>query len=317
MRARNSPGTLSIFNPKKSFSCVLAIITAMPFVKPTTTGRGMNFTAVPKPVTPRISRRTPAIKVDMNNPSTPYFAMMPKTTTTNAPVGPPIWVFDPPRAEITKPATIAQYRPASGGTPEAMAKAIANGSATRPTVMPERRSARNKRFVYDLRHSTDLGSQLFIGFFLLLVRDSGELSFPVNRSEGMTSSFQFLFAASVQAPSGLREEQTGAPILLLALCCACPTRAVQVLPPFDARNLVRLGVETHQELTNDLCAALRKRRGTGLRTRVVTISNDENSRHMVFTQPRHRATQVVPASCGEVKTVRSEQQRLFEKSGLL
>jgi hypothetical protein len=34
-----------------------------------------------------------------------------KTTTTNAPVGPPIWVEDPPRAEIAKPATIAQYRP--------------------------------------------------------------------------------------------------------------------------------------------------------------------------------------------------------------
>ena len=117
---------------------------------------------------------------------------------------------------------------------------------------------------------------------MLLIRDSGELSFPVNRSEGMTSFFQFLFAASVQAPSGPREEQTGAPILLLALCCACPTRAVQVLPPFHARNLVRLGVETHQELTNDFCAALRKRRGTDLRTRVVTISDDENSRHMVF-----------------------------------
>ena len=34
-----------------------------------------------------------------------------KTTTTNAPVGPPICVEDPPRAEIAKPATIAQYRP--------------------------------------------------------------------------------------------------------------------------------------------------------------------------------------------------------------
>src|SRR5258708_4862283 len=93
MRPRNSPGTLSIFNPKKSLSCLLAIITAMPLVKPTTTGRGMNFTAVPKPVTPRISSRRPAIRVDMSSPSTPYFAMMPNTTTTNAPVGPPIWVF--------------------------------------------------------------------------------------------------------------------------------------------------------------------------------------------------------------------------------
>src|SRR5258708_23104503 len=166
MRARNSPGTLSIFNPKKSFSCVLAIITAMRCETPRTKGRGKNFTAVPKPVTPRISRRRPAIRVDMNNPPTPYFAMMPNTTTTNAPVGPPIWVFDPPRAEITKPATIAQYRPASGGTPEAIAKAIARGSATRPTVMPERRSAIHKRLVYDLTHTTALASQLFIVHFL-------------------------------------------------------------------------------------------------------------------------------------------------------
>lgn len=89
----------------------------------------------------------PAIKVDINRPSTPYFAMMPKTITTNAPVGPPICVFDPPRAEITKPATIAQYRPASGGTPEAMAKAIARGRATRPTVTPDRTSAKNNRLV--------------------------------------------------------------------------------------------------------------------------------------------------------------------------
>jgi hypothetical protein len=32
----------------------------------------------------------------------------PETTTTKAPVGPPICVFDPPRKEIRKPATMAQ-----------------------------------------------------------------------------------------------------------------------------------------------------------------------------------------------------------------
>ncbi len=45
MRARNSPGTFSICRPKKSLICVLAMMTAMPLVNPTTTGRGMNFTA--------------------------------------------------------------------------------------------------------------------------------------------------------------------------------------------------------------------------------------------------------------------------------
>jgi hypothetical protein len=107
----------------------------------------MNLTAVPKPVTPNINRRTPAIMVHMNNPSMPYLATIPNTTTTNAPVGPPICVEDPPKAEIAKPATIAQYIPACGGTPDAIANAMANGSATRPTVIPATRSDANKRGV--------------------------------------------------------------------------------------------------------------------------------------------------------------------------
>jgi hypothetical protein len=139
-------------------------MTAMPFVKPTTTGRGMNLTAVPKPVAPKTSRMIPANRVHMNNPSMPYFATIPNTTTTKAPVGPPICVEDPPKAEITKPATIAQYRPACGGIPEAIAKAIAKGSATSPTVIPARRSAMNRRGVYDLKHSTDFGNQAPILF---------------------------------------------------------------------------------------------------------------------------------------------------------
>lgn len=36
-----SSGTLSICSPKKSFTCVDMMRIAMPFVKPTTTGRGM------------------------------------------------------------------------------------------------------------------------------------------------------------------------------------------------------------------------------------------------------------------------------------
>ena len=82
--------------------------TAIPFVKPTTTGRGMNRTTLPVPVTPSTTRMTPAIIVQMNRPDTPYCATMPATTTTNAPVGPPICTIDPPRAEIRKPVTTAQ-----------------------------------------------------------------------------------------------------------------------------------------------------------------------------------------------------------------
>jgi hypothetical protein len=87
---------------------VLAITSAMPLVKPMITGRGMYLTALPAPVRPMITSITPAIIVHMNSPSTPYSAMIPATTTTNAPVGPPIWNREPPSAEMMKPVTIAQ-----------------------------------------------------------------------------------------------------------------------------------------------------------------------------------------------------------------
>ena len=71
MRPTKSPGSLSTFRPKKSLICVLAMITAMPLVKPTTTGRGINFTAEPRPVAPRTTSRMPASSVHMYRPSTP------------------------------------------------------------------------------------------------------------------------------------------------------------------------------------------------------------------------------------------------------
>ena len=71
-RPMNSPGTVSdVVIPKKSFNCVLAMTSAMPFVKPMTTGRGMNRTAVPVPVIPMMNRTSPAIIVDMYRPSMP------------------------------------------------------------------------------------------------------------------------------------------------------------------------------------------------------------------------------------------------------
>ncbi len=80
----------------------------MPLVKPMTTGRGMNLTAVPMPAMPMIMSRIPPIIVHMKRPSTPWIATMPAMTTTKAPVGPPIWVLEPPSAEIRKPVTMAQ-----------------------------------------------------------------------------------------------------------------------------------------------------------------------------------------------------------------
>ena len=120
-------------------------MTAIPLVKPVTTGYGMNLIAAPKRARPRIMRRMPARIVQIVSPSTPWRATMPETITTNAPVGPPIWTRLPPRNEIRKPATAAVTRPVSGGTPEAIAKAIASGMATMPTTTPAWRSARNWR----------------------------------------------------------------------------------------------------------------------------------------------------------------------------
>ena len=60
-----------------------------------------------------------------------------------APAGPPICTREPPSAEMMKPAMMAVKMPASGLTPEAIANAIASGSATTPTVMPAIRSAEN------------------------------------------------------------------------------------------------------------------------------------------------------------------------------
>ena len=77
IRNQNTPGTLSRCSPKKSFTCVLAIKTAIPLVNPITTGRGINFTPVPIPVAPITTSRIPAITVHMNKPSTPCAATMP------------------------------------------------------------------------------------------------------------------------------------------------------------------------------------------------------------------------------------------------
>ena len=91
IRSRNSPGAgASSVIPSTSWNWVLAITSAMPLVKPMTTGRGMKRTAVPLPVRPMTTSTTPAIIVHMKRPSSPCCAMMPDTTTTNAPVGPPI-----------------------------------------------------------------------------------------------------------------------------------------------------------------------------------------------------------------------------------
>ena len=107
IRPRKSPGTRGVVKPRKSFICVEAIRSAIPFVNPIVTGRGINLTAVPSPTAPITIRIAPAIRVTINSPERPNLAMIPATITTNAPVGPPICVREPPRAEIRNPPTTA------------------------------------------------------------------------------------------------------------------------------------------------------------------------------------------------------------------
>ena len=61
---------------------------------------------------------------------------MPYTITMKAPAGPPICTLLPPKRAIRKPAMMAVKMPVCGVSPLAMAKAMASGSATIPTVIP-------------------------------------------------------------------------------------------------------------------------------------------------------------------------------------
>ena len=72
-------------------------------------------------------------------------------------VGPAICTREPPNADTINPATMAVYNPYCGGTPDEMANAIANGSATRPTVIPAVRSAANNFTEYWRRQWIDFG----------------------------------------------------------------------------------------------------------------------------------------------------------------
>jgi len=106
IRPKNSLGVATA-RPRKSLIWVEAMSSAMPLVNPSTTGRGMNFTDWPRPVSARNTRMTPAIMVTISRPERPCCAMMPATMTTKAPVGPPIWMREPPSADTRNPPTIA------------------------------------------------------------------------------------------------------------------------------------------------------------------------------------------------------------------
>lgn len=128
--------------PKMSLICVEKITTAMPEVNPVVTGNGMKRISAPMRQKPRIMRKRPAISVQTSSPDAWYCSSTPMMMMTKAPVGPPIWYLLPLNREMRKPATMAVMRPWVGESPHAIAKAIASGMATTPTVSPAKRSAR-------------------------------------------------------------------------------------------------------------------------------------------------------------------------------
>ena len=54
--------------PKMSLICVEKITTAMPEVNPVVTGKGMKRMSAPMRQTPKMMRKTPAIKVQISRP---------------------------------------------------------------------------------------------------------------------------------------------------------------------------------------------------------------------------------------------------------
>src|SRR5574344_30349 len=94
-----------------------------------------------------------------------------------APVGPPICTLLPPKAETITPATMAVIIPFSGLTPEAIAKAMASGKATIPTIRPAIRSELKVFLLYFFNVETKIGlnSNAFILFVLHCYSEYNEM----------------------------------------------------------------------------------------------------------------------------------------------
>jgi hypothetical protein len=111
-------------------------MTAMPRVKPSTTGSGMYCMYRPAPAKASAMRKTPAMMPTTSTPDPPNWATMGSSTTVIAPVGPLTCRLLPPKTAATNPATIAVTSPAAAPMPEATPKARASGRATKATVTP-------------------------------------------------------------------------------------------------------------------------------------------------------------------------------------
>ena len=103
----SGPGSRSGASPSSSLSWLTKMMIAIPAVKPTVTGNGMNLMKVPSRRKPSAASISPDRKVARISPSMPCCATAAATRTMKAPAGPPIWNREPPRAETRKPPTIA------------------------------------------------------------------------------------------------------------------------------------------------------------------------------------------------------------------
>ena len=128
-----SPGYV---RPRKSFSCPMANVTAMPAVNPVVMVNGTKRMMAPSLNSPIRMSSAPAMMVAAISPSMPLVATMPATMVANAAVGPEICTRLPPKNAIRNPAMMAVYRPCSGVTPDAMPSATESGNATTATTMP-------------------------------------------------------------------------------------------------------------------------------------------------------------------------------------
>ena len=105
--ARSLPGSCARVSPRSSVSWLAKMITAMPAVKPTVTGKGMNLMKVPSRRSPAAASIRPDRKVARISPLIPCPATVAATSTMKAPAGPPIWKREPPNIETRKPPTMA------------------------------------------------------------------------------------------------------------------------------------------------------------------------------------------------------------------
>jgi hypothetical protein len=94
--------------PKKSLICVLAMTSAMPLVKPMTTGRGMKRTAVPDAGEAHDHEHDAGHHRAHEQAVYAVLRDDARDHDDERPGGPPICTYEPPSTEMMKPVTIAQ-----------------------------------------------------------------------------------------------------------------------------------------------------------------------------------------------------------------